>query len=236
MDLNDFAIFRMMSGKMRWLGQRQRVLAENIANADTPKYQARELKQVDFRKSGPLNAFRVQLARTHDGHIKGVGGDNEFVRQKLRKPYEVAPTGNSVVLEEQVLKWETAGDHRDDQPYRKHIAMFKMALDRGGRYRYQNVNLIRRLVMPSDLKTSMFVAASGMRAQGARIRTISENVANANSGPEKPGGEPYRRRRLHSKTCLIVLGRTVKVSRLKEDKSDLDFITIRTIRRGQDAT
>ena len=48
--------------------------------------------------------------------------------------------------------------------------------------------------MPSDLKTSMFVAASGMRAQGARIRTISENVANANSGPEKPGGEPYRRR------------------------------------------
>ena len=134
MDLNDFAIFRMMSGKMRWLGQRQRVLAENIANADTPKYQARELKQVDFRKPGPLNAFRVQLARTHDGHIKGVGGDNEFVRQKLRKPYEVAPTGNSVVLEEQVLKVsETAGDHRlMTNLYRKHIAMFKMALGRGG--------------------------------------------------------------------------------------------------------
>ena len=63
-----------------------------------------------------------------------MGGDNEFVRQKLRKPYEVAPTGNSVVLEEQVLKVsETAGDHRlMTNLYRKHIAMFKMALGRGG--------------------------------------------------------------------------------------------------------
>ena len=80
MDLNDFAIFRMMNGKMRWLGQRQRVLAENIANADTPKYQARELKQVNFRKTGPSNVFRIQLARTHDGHLKGVGDENEQQR------------------------------------------------------------------------------------------------------------------------------------------------------------
>ena len=48
--------------------------------------------------------------------------------------------------------------------------------------------------MPSDLKTSMFISASGMRAQGARLRTISENLANANSGPENVGDEPYRRR------------------------------------------
>ena len=38
MDLGDFAVFRIMKQKLGWLNQRQRVIAENIANADTPKY------------------------------------------------------------------------------------------------------------------------------------------------------------------------------------------------------
>jgi len=45
-----------------------------------------------------------------------------------------------------------------------------------------------------DLATSMIVAASGMRAQSSRMRTIAENIANANSTSQTPGGEPYRRK------------------------------------------
>ena len=45
-----------------------------------------------------------------------------------------------------------------------------------------------------DLATSMLVAASGMRAQSARMRTIAENIANANSTSQTPGGDPYRRK------------------------------------------
>ena len=45
-----------------------------------------------------------------------------------------------------------------------------------------------------DLATSMLVAASGMRAQSSRMRTIAENIANANSTSQTPGGEPYRRK------------------------------------------
>jgi flagellar basal-body rod protein FlgC len=45
-----------------------------------------------------------------------------------------------------------------------------------------------------DLATSMLVAASGMRAQSARMRTIAENIANANSTSPTPGGDPYRRK------------------------------------------
>ena len=45
-----------------------------------------------------------------------------------------------------------------------------------------------------DLGTSMLVAASGMRAQSSRMRTIAENIANANSTSPVPGGEPYRRK------------------------------------------
>ncbi len=45
-----------------------------------------------------------------------------------------------------------------------------------------------------DLGTSMLVAASGMRAQSSRMRTIAENIANANSVSQVPGGDPYRRK------------------------------------------
>jgi flagellar basal-body rod protein FlgC len=45
-----------------------------------------------------------------------------------------------------------------------------------------------------DLATSMLVAASGMRAQSTRMRTIAENIANANSSAPTAGADPYRRK------------------------------------------
>jgi flagellar basal-body rod protein FlgC len=45
-----------------------------------------------------------------------------------------------------------------------------------------------------DFSTSMAVVASGMKAQSERMKTISENIANANSTASTPGGDPYRRK------------------------------------------
>jgi len=45
-----------------------------------------------------------------------------------------------------------------------------------------------------DFRASMFIAGSGMRAQGLRLRVISENIANADSTASTPGGDPYRRK------------------------------------------
>jgi flagellar basal-body rod protein FlgC len=45
-----------------------------------------------------------------------------------------------------------------------------------------------------DLKTSIQVSASGLRAQSLRMRVIAENLANADSVSRTPGGDPYRRR------------------------------------------
>ncbi len=45
-----------------------------------------------------------------------------------------------------------------------------------------------------DLKTSLAVSASGLRAQSLRMRVIAENLANADSVARTPGGDPYRRR------------------------------------------
>ncbi|RVV96889.1 flagellar basal body rod protein FlgC [Mesobaculum littorinae] len=44
------------------------------------------------------------------------------------------------------------------------------------------------------LKSIASIAASGMRAQGERLKVVSENVANANSMSTEPGGDPYRRK------------------------------------------
>jgi flagellar basal-body rod protein FlgC len=45
-----------------------------------------------------------------------------------------------------------------------------------------------------DFSTSMAVVASGMKAQSERMKTIAENIANANSTAATPGGDPYRRK------------------------------------------
>lgn len=46
----------------------------------------------------------------------------------------------------------------------------------------------------TDLTAAMAAAASGLRAQTVRMRIASENIANANSTANVPGGDPYRRR------------------------------------------
>ncbi len=46
----------------------------------------------------------------------------------------------------------------------------------------------------SDFSRSMGIASSGLRAQAGRMRVISENIANADSTAQTPGGDPYRRK------------------------------------------
>ncbi len=53
-----------------------------------------------------------------------------------------------------------------------------------------------------DLKNAMEVAAMGMKAQGTRMRVISENLANAETTGEKPGEDPYRRQLVTFKNIL----------------------------------
>jgi flagellar basal-body rod protein FlgB len=132
MDLSKFSVFRMMSGKMRWLSSRQGVLSQNIANADTPKYRPKDLKEVDFRKPEIGKPFQVELTRTNEAHFSRSGETSDFRSDRDRKPYETLPTGNAVVLEEQLMK--VAQNKHDyelmTRLYRKHIQMFQIALGR----------------------------------------------------------------------------------------------------------
>ena len=73
-----------------------------------------------------------------------------------------------------------------------------------------------------DLNDSLMIAAAGMRVQGERLRVISENLANADSVAEAPGGDPYRRKTISFKNALNKeLGlETVQVSKIGKDQSD----------------
>lgn len=73
-----------------------------------------------------------------------------------------------------------------------------------------------------DLKTSIGVSASGLRAQSLRMRIIAENLANADSVAKTPGGTPYRRRvaTFQAEVDKASGGTMVKVDSIVGDKSD----------------
>jgi flagellar basal-body rod protein FlgC len=73
-----------------------------------------------------------------------------------------------------------------------------------------------------DLKTSLGISASGLRAQSLRMRVIAENLANQDSVADTPGGNPYRRRvaSFQAEMDRSTGGVGVKVKAIENDKSD----------------
>ena len=73
-----------------------------------------------------------------------------------------------------------------------------------------------------DFLKSMQIAASGLRAQAGRMRVISENIANADSTPSRPGADPYRRKipTFTSEFDRALEARTVGMGKVTADKSD----------------
>lgn len=73
-----------------------------------------------------------------------------------------------------------------------------------------------------DLYKTLRISSAGMKAQGTRLRVVSENIANAESLPQVPGQDPYRRKVITFKNELdrkIGLD-TVKVDKIQPDKSE----------------
>lgn len=135
MDLATTPLFGLMRERMAWLGQRQRVLAENIANADTPRFRPSDI--APFVPPGDQTAVRAAaaLSRTHAGHIAPAGGQARgAAEERARTVYEATPSGNAVVLEEQMAKVnETAIAHRlAAQVYRKYLGLVRLAASAKG--------------------------------------------------------------------------------------------------------
>lgn len=77
-----------------------------------------------------------------------------------------------------------------------------------------------------QLSASFYIASTGMRAQGTRLRVISENVANKDSTADTPGGDPYRRKMVTFKNVMDrELGvESVNVRKIREDQSEFGLL------------
>lgn len=131
MAISELPIFSMLRTKMQWHQERQRVLAENVANADTPHFKPRDLKEPEFDRPTPPG-MAVGLARTDAGHIAGGGLSPSKFRADRPGGFETRPTGNAVFLEDEMLK--VAANQMDYQQastlYAKSLGLLKTALGR----------------------------------------------------------------------------------------------------------
>jgi len=131
MDLSKQTLFATLKGRMGWLSRRQEVLAQNIANSDTPNYKPNDLKPMDFKQYLGGTPTRVPLTTTSPKHFTGTRDSvNPYESVQNRTPYETSPDGNAVILEEQMAKvGETQLQHNlTTELYRKHISMIRLAL------------------------------------------------------------------------------------------------------------
>jgi flagellar basal-body rod protein FlgC len=73
-----------------------------------------------------------------------------------------------------------------------------------------------------DFLKSMAIAASGLKAQSGRMRVIAENIANAESTAQRPGGEPYRRKipTFRSEVDRALEAQTIALGRVRTDPSE----------------
>ncbi len=129
-------IFEAIARRMVWLGQRQQVLAQNIANSDTPGYVPRDLKHGPFQRVLARIVAPVRPVATHAKHMAGPAGRSARPAESTeqRERFETAPSGNAVVLEEQLIKVaETQMEYQImTNLYRKQAQMIRAALGRGG--------------------------------------------------------------------------------------------------------
>lgn len=127
MAMGDLPLFAALHRRGAWLAERQVVIAQNVANADTPDFQPRDLKPQRFRDLLDAPAG-VALTTTAPAHLVPAGQrQGEAKSGPSRQVYETAPAGNAVVLEEQLAHLhETAIDHRTvTQLYRKFLGMLR---------------------------------------------------------------------------------------------------------------
>lgn len=124
MAVTDLPILSMLRTKMQWHQSRQKLISENVANADMPGFKPRDLVAPSFdRATGQAVSGGVSLVRTSAGHIAPSGSEGGPDPRRV-KGFETRPSGNGVNLEEEMMK---AGDNQAD--YQLAASLYQKSLD-----------------------------------------------------------------------------------------------------------
>ncbi len=128
MPISQIPIFAMLRTKMQWHQERQQLLAENVANANTPNFKPRDLAVPDFDQA--RSAAGLAVVRTSPFHLAGASADAARFERARQRDFEVRPAGNAVSLEDEMLK--VAANQMDFQAatalYGRGLGLIKTAL------------------------------------------------------------------------------------------------------------
>lgn len=134
MSMTQLPIFSALAEKMRWHQTRQSLLAENVANAETPGFRGRDLKAFDNSdQMRNLSMAPVAGLQSGPGHIaisSLMPGDG-FISRSLNN-FEITPEGNGITLEDEMMK--VTANQMDYQAvtslYTRSMKIIKVALGR----------------------------------------------------------------------------------------------------------
>ncbi|MBO5442994.1 MAG: hypothetical protein J6A33_04325 [Alphaproteobacteria bacterium] len=104
MDLNNLSVFNMANVNMKYLTERQKVLASNVANANTPGYLAKDIEKPSFSQF--MEKIPLRLNVTNEKHFALL--PSQMAAEKSNGVYTPKPTaaltidGNGVILEDQL--------------------------------------------------------------------------------------------------------------------------------------
>ena len=133
MGLMNMPVFAALTDKMRWHQTRQGLLAENVANAETPGYRGRDLAQYDFadRQAG-FSSAAVTTTATQPMHFSVSSSEGGAFGAQRMANFEITPEGNGVTLEDEMMKVTT--NLMDYQAatslYQKSIKILRTAMGR----------------------------------------------------------------------------------------------------------
>jgi len=134
MAIVDIPILSMLRTRMQWHQERQRVLAENVSNSDTPNFKPRDLVEPKFDNAGAATGTMGALAmmRTTTSHIAPASGGQTFAQNGIGG-FQTRPAGNAVNLEDQMQK--VSANQMDyaavSALYSKSLHMLKVAIGKG---------------------------------------------------------------------------------------------------------
>ena len=129
-------LFQLLSARANFLQARHAVLSQNIANADTPRYQPKDLVEPDFAKvldRLPQGVETVVLNRTRPDHLAGLPTISATTGRQQIDAFEVAPSGNAVLIEEQLRHLGSAdrGYKLATSIYGKYVGLMRTAIGNG---------------------------------------------------------------------------------------------------------
>jgi flagellar basal-body rod protein FlgB len=128
MNPTQIGLFDLAERRLAWADRRQGLLAQNIANANTPGYRPRDLKPFAAALAGAVAPVRTQAS-----HLTGAAGAGQpMAAETEQRPAARAPDGNAVALDDQLIKVaNTETTHAlVTTIYKKYLGLFAMALGR----------------------------------------------------------------------------------------------------------